>query len=77
MIKKIHACNKINFSSNVIEVIRPILNFFYKKILHTPKAQKSTKSTKSTKKHKNLEAPKSTKNTKSIKLQPSKSTKRK
>ena len=29
-------------SNNVIEVIRPILNFlifFYKKILHTPRAQ--------------------------------------
>ena len=37
-------------SSNAVEVIRPILNFSYKNILHTPKAQKSTKSNKSTKK---------------------------
>ena len=50
MIKKIHACNKMNFSSNVNEVIRAILNplfhfffFFYKKILHAPKAPKAPK----------------------------------
>ena len=42
--------NDYKFSSNVIEVIRPILKFsfffFYKKILHTPKAQKRLKRTK-------------------------------
>ena len=34
MIKKIHACNKMNFSSNINEAIRAVLN------------SKSTKSTK-------------------------------
>ena len=46
MIKKIHACGKINFSSNVNEVIRSVLNssfFFYEKILHAPKAPKTPK----------------------------------
>ena len=46
MIKKIHACNKMNFSSNINEVISAVLNsslFFYKKISHTPKSIKSTK----------------------------------
>ena len=46
MIKKIHACNKMNFSSNINEVIRAVLNslffyFFYEKILHAPKAPKA------------------------------------
>ena len=42
-IKKIHAFNKMNFSSNVNEVIRSVLKslFFYEKILHTPKAPKA------------------------------------
>ena len=42
LIKKIHAFNKMNFSSNVNEVIRSVLNslFFYEKMLHTPKAPK-------------------------------------
>ena len=53
----------IDKSTNIVEVIRTVLNFFfYDKI---SQAQKSTKSTKSTK------------NTKSIKAQLSKSTKRK
>ena len=43
--KKIHACNKMNFSSNINEVIRTVLNslfiyFFYKKISHAPKCTK-------------------------------------
>ena len=40
--------NLITFSSNVNEVIREVLNsfFFYKKILHAPKAPKALKSTK-------------------------------
>ena len=43
LIKKIHAFNKMNFSSNVNEVIRSVLNslFFYEKMLHTPKAPKA------------------------------------
>ena len=60
MIKKIHACNKMNFSSNINEVIRAVLNsliFFLTKRFRThQKAQKATKapkSTKGTKKHKN------------------------
>ena len=49
-------------SRNINEVIRTVLNFFfffYKKILHAPKAQKALKapkSTKSTKRHKNTQA---------------------
>ena len=56
MIKKIHACNKMNFSSNINEVIRAVLNFllfFYEEISHAQisikkhkKAQKSTKTYK-------------------------------
>ena len=54
MIKKIHACNKMNFSSNINEVIRAVLNsfFFYKKISHAPKSTKSNKSTKKHQRHK-------------------------
>ena len=64
VIIKIRACNRINFSSNIVEVTRTVFNFyfFYDKISQALKAQKSTKSTKSTK---------------SIKAQLSKSTKRK
>ena len=48
IIEKIHVCSKMNFSSNINEVIRAILNalVFYKKILHAPKARKAPKSTK-------------------------------
>ena len=48
MIENISACNKIDFSSNVNEVIRAVLNFlfFYKKISHVPKAQKAPKAQK-------------------------------
>ena len=50
MIKKLHACNKINFSSNISEVIRTVLIFlFVHKILRFHKHKKSTKNTKSTK----------------------------
>ena len=60
--KKIHACNKVNFSSNRNEVIRAVLNsfFFYKKILHAlkapkaPKALKARKTLKDTKTHKEV-----------------------
>ena len=70
MIKKIHACNRINFSSNAIEVIRPILNFFFftKRFYAHQNHKKALKSTKSTK---------NTKSTKSTKTQLSKRTKRK
>ena len=44
-------------SSNVNEIIRAVLNsFFYKKILHAPKAQKHKDATKQ--KHKTLQAKK-------------------
>ena len=49
VIKKIHACGKINFSSNVNEVIRSVLNssfFFLRKDFARTKSTKSTKSTK-------------------------------
>ena len=47
VIKKIHACNRMNFSSNVNEVIKADLNSFsYEKILHTPKAPKPPKAQK-------------------------------
>ena len=43
VIKKIHACNKINFSSNINEVIRTVLNFllffFMKRFQKHKKAQ--------------------------------------
>ena len=53
MIKKIHACNKMNFSSNINEVIRAVLNFlfFLKKISHTQK--RTEKHQKHKKTHKN------------------------
>ena len=45
MIKKDY--NRINFSSNINEVIRAVLNFFfYKKISHAPKVLKALKGTK-------------------------------
>ena len=69
----------MNFSSNINEVIRAVLNFllfFYEEISHaqisTKKHKNAQKSTKTYKK-----AQKSTKSTKSTKTQPSKSTKRK
>ena len=44
VIKKINACNRMNFSSNVNEFLRTVLNsFFYKKILHAPKEPKASK----------------------------------
>ena len=51
MIKKIHACNKINFSSNINEVIKAVLNFsfFLRKDFVSTKSTKSTKNTKNTK----------------------------
>ena len=64
MIKKIHACNKMNFSSNINEVIRAVLNslifFLQKDFARTKKQQKHQK------------APKAQKSTKT---QPSKNTK--
>ena len=42
-LKKLHACNKMNFSSNVNEVIKAVLNslFFITKRFHMhPKAKK-------------------------------------
>ena len=39
-------------SSNINEAIRPVLNFFYDKILQAQKAQKEYKAPKSTKRHK-------------------------
>ena len=51
---KIRACNRMNFSSNINEVIRAVLNsFFYEKISHAPKIPKAPKGTKTPKqKHK-------------------------
>ena len=46
VIKKNHAFIKMNFSSNVNELIRSVLNsffFFDEKILHTPKVPKAPK----------------------------------
>ena len=61
MIKKVHACNKMNFSSNINEAIRAVLiSFFFLQKDFTP--TKSTKSTKKQKKHQ--KAPKSTKENK-------------
>ena len=61
MIKKVHACNKMNFSSNINEAIRAFLiSFFFLQKDFTP--TKSTKSTKKQKKHQ--KAPKSTKENK-------------
>ena len=62
--------NLITFSSNVNEVIREVLNsfFFYKKILHAPKAPKVPKGPQAQKhknatkqKHKTLQANKNKK----------------
>ena len=67
MIKKIHACNKMNFSSNINEVIRTVLNsliFFLQKDFARTKKHK--------KQQKHQKAPKAQKSTKT---QPSKNTK--
>ena len=67
MIQKIHACNRMNFSSNVNEVIRAVLNslFFFTKIFRThqkhKKHQKHQKHKKH-KKHKNANKPTKIKN---------------
>ena len=59
MIKKVHACNKMNFSSNINEAIRAVLIsfFFFTKRFHThqkhKKHQKAEKTPKSTKENKN------------------------
>ena len=46
-IVKISACNKMNFSNNVNEVIRAVLNsFFHEKILHAPEAPKASEAQK-------------------------------
>ena len=54
VIKKNHACNKMNFSNTVNEIIRAVFYyyFFYIKILHTQEAPKSTKKHKNTTKQK-------------------------
>ena len=62
MIKKIHTCNRINFSSKINEVIRTLLNFLFNFMIRF---------------HKHKKAQKNTKSTKSIKTEPIKSTKRK
>ena len=59
-------------SSNINEVIRAVLNFFYEKILYAQRAQKAPKSTNKHQKHQ--QAPKAQKNTQK---QRSKRTKRK
>ena len=46
VIEKIHVCNKMNFSSNINEVIRAVLSSFFLR-----KEFACTKSTKSSKKH--------------------------
>ena len=45
MIKEIHACIKINFSSNVNEVIKAVLNYvsFFTKSFHAHKHKDATK----------------------------------
>ena len=47
MIEKIHSCNKMNFSSNINEVIRTVLNFFLfflrKNVTQTKKHKKALK----------------------------------
>ena len=47
MIEKIHSCNKMNFSSNINEVIRTVLNFFLfflrKNVTRTKKHKKALK----------------------------------
>ena len=63
MIEKIHICNKMNFSSNINEVIRAVLNFllfFYEEISHAQISTKKHKNAqKRTKKHKKAQkAPK-------------------
>ena len=52
MIKKIHACNRINFSSNIIEVIRTVLNFLFIYFFLMIRFHKQKKAQKRTKKHK-------------------------
>ena len=54
-VKFAHEVKILKFSSNANEAIRPVLNFFYDKILHAQKTQKNTRHQK---------APKSTKSTK-------------
>ena len=49
MIKKIHACNKINFSSNINEVIRTVLNFLLFFMIRSHKRKKALKSLKALK----------------------------
>ena len=50
MIEKIHICNKMNFSSNINEVIRAVLNsifvFFIKRFCTQKKHQKAPKCNK-------------------------------
>ena len=64
VIKKIHACNKMNFSSNLNAVIRAILNplfhfFFTKRFCTHQKHQKHKDATKQ--RHKTLQANKNKK----------------
>ena len=56
MIKKIHACSKMNFSSNINEVIRAVLSslFLFTKRFSTHK--KALKTQKSIKRHKDTRA---------------------
>ena len=58
MIKKIHACNKMNFSSNINEVIKVVLNplLFFTKRFRTHKKHKKHKKHKDATKqnHKNV-----------------------
>ena len=49
VIKKIHACNKINFSSNINEVIRTVLNFLLFFMIRSHKRKKALKSLKAIK----------------------------
>ena len=57
-------------SSNINEVIRAVLNFFfYEKILHAQKAQKAPKSTKNTKSTKSTKSTKKGKNATKQKVQ--------
>ena len=55
VIEKIHICNKMNFNSNINEVIRAVLYFlllFYEEISHAQiSIKKHKKAQKRTKKH--------------------------
>ena len=46
MIKKIHGCNRIKFSSNIVEVIRAVLNFLFFFMIRFHKHKRALKAQK-------------------------------